>query len=232
MLADLEWGSWHISHESDGFFMYSPDFAACANAQDVWSVAEAHTASLSMLAMLLDRDASSLGVAHVIESFPDSTHKAFYLETSGVVSIRSETFTATDKPPILDGVQVSRTLATLEGDPVYLEISHLLTPNEHMWAINAWKIYELVRSDIGDRTGKPASRALGEHGLRWITDNEFKRFRRTTNSPTVSGPAARHAKLDGDDDSIVPMSRQEVGGFIHKLVKQWARWRYDIPKES
>lgn len=117
-------------------------------------------------------------------------------------------------------------LAALQDDPVLNAIMPLTKHDENLWAINAWKVFELIRHDVEERTAKKRNLALGPDGVGWISDDEFERFERTVNSPDVSGSDARHAVSSRNDASITPMPRSEVAPFINRLVERWVRWRH------
>jgi len=75
--------------------------------------------------------------------------------------------------------------------------------------INLFKIYEIVRDDVGD---------LGERG--WVTKQDIKRFTQTAQSQDALGDAARHASKKYKPHPK-PMSLMEAKSFIRNILLNW-----------
>jgi hypothetical protein len=79
---------------------------------------------------------------------------------------------------------------------------------EQNW-INLYKIYEIVRDDVGDL-----------HRCGWVTKKAIKRFTQTAQSRDALGDAARHAS-DKYKAHPKPMSLSEAKSFIRTILLNW-----------
>jgi len=82
---------------------------------------------------------------------------------------------------------------------------------EQNW-VNLYKIYEIVRDDVGgdDKVVKNG----------WATKNEIKRFTQTAQSRDALGDAARHASAKFKSPSK-PMSLSEAMSLIKIVLENW-----------
>ena len=81
---------------------------------------------------------------------------------------------------------------------------------EQNW-INLYKIYEIVRDDVGD----PSARG-------WVTKKDATRFTQTAQSAETLGDAARHASKKFKPHPQ-PMSIFEAKSFIRVILLKWLR---------
>ena len=102
-------------------------------------------------------------------------------------------------------------LLRLEASNEHLRLAvHFL--NADLSWFNLWKSYENVRDGNG-----------GEKGLvvnGWTTDSEVERFRRTANTRSAVGDAARHAKL-GVPPPPNPIALEEADDYVRGLLLRW-----------
>jgi hypothetical protein len=76
--------------------------------------------------------------------------------------------------------------------------------------IDYYKVLEIIQEDIG---GDPADRG-------YASKRQIVRFRRTANSPTVVGDAARHGR-DRTEPPLDPMTWEEADSLIRSILAAW-----------
>lgn len=205
--------------------MESQHFESCASSGDVWRLSKKCIAIVNLSMGMAADSGYAINDGRVFEMFADGTSHATHFGSASATASASAFARAsggTAKP----GPPLGLMLASMMDDPTLNAITPLTTHDENLWAINAWKTFEIIRRDVMVRTELPRNRALGPKGVGWISDEEFDRFGRSVNSPAVSGSAARHAVPDRDDPSVEPMDHSEVQLFVRTLFERWVHWRY------
>jgi hypothetical protein len=76
-----------------------------------------------------------------------------------------------------------------------------------------YKIYEIVRANVGGQ--KPLE------AKNWVRPSDLSAFSASANLPSISGAAARHARLSGDPKHT--MSLHQARTTINHLVAAWLR---------
>lgn len=102
-------------------------------------------------------------------------------------------------------------LLRLEASNEHLRLALHFLNADVSW-FNLWKSFENVRDGNG-----------GEKGLvvnGWTTDEEVERFRKTANTRSAVGDAARHAKL-GVPPPPNPMALEEADEYVRGLLRRW-----------
>lgn len=84
--------------------------------------------------------------------------------------------------------------------------------NADLSRFNLWKSYENIRDANGGEKGLVVSRRT--------TDEEVERFRRTANTRSAVGDAARHANL-GLPPPPNPMALEEADAYVRGLLLRW-----------
>lgn len=88
---------------------------------------------------------------------------------------------------------------------------------EDQWAVNLYKVFEIVRDDVGGKNQDLINR-------QWATDEELDNFRSVHDSEAI-GRQARHA-VRKQQSPTSPMSEDEARAFIRGVLEQWLRERH------
>lgn len=91
------------------------------------------------------------------------------------------------------------------------KVQHFL--EQDLTAGSMYKIYELIRDDLGEKLNSLAS------------DKQWTRFTRSVNHQEVFGDDARHATLKAEPPTN-PMSLGEAQDFIKKVSDLWFKQKY------
>jgi hypothetical protein len=111
----------------------------------------------------------------------------------------------------------------LVPEPMEARLLRLSESNEHLrvalhflnadlsW-FNLWKSYEVIRDANG------GARSLVVQG--WTSQPELERFRKTANTYSATGDAARHAVI-GEKPPSNPMSVEDADDFVRGMLSRW-----------
>ena len=86
-----------------------------------------------------------------------------------------------------------------------------------------YKLYEIIRSDVGGKT------ALSQK--RWVDEADLIRFTRTADHPSASGRDARHAASNNEPPKV-PMSLEEAKRLIRQVGQSWIEHKLRTPDGS
>jgi hypothetical protein len=129
--------------------------------------------------------------------------------------------------PIRSRAQVFPPTISVDGvvsEPMEAKLLRLEVSNEHLrfalhflnadlsW-FNLWKSYEAIR----DANGGTAASLVATG---WTTSSEVDRFRRTANTYSAVGDAARHAKI-GEPPPANPMGPEEAEDYVRAMLHRW-----------
>ncbi|MFJ3777548.1 hypothetical protein ACIPX0_38240 [Streptomyces sp. NPDC090075] len=79
--------------------------------------------------------------------------------------------------------------------------------------VDLYKLYEIVRSNVGDEKALKATQ--------WVSSGDISAFTASANRPDVSGSEARHARATGAGLPKQTMNLAEGEAFIRRLVEAW-----------
>lgn len=118
------------------------------------------------------------------------------------------------KPPPSPAPDLAR---LAEQHPDVAEVFGLMAGDDVLDWFTLYKVYEIVRHNVGGSNEGEAQRILSEKG--WVLDSQIKVFRDSANSPEISGKAARHGRATrrGTDAMSLPKART----FISELTHCW-----------
>lgn len=104
-------------------------------------------------------------------------------------------------------------LRLVQDHPDVAEVLDILgQPSVSLSWIDLWKVFEIVRHNVG------GGEALAARA--WASRTGAEAFKQSANHPSISGPGARHARRPGIPSGQT-MTLAEGEQFIRKLVVAW-----------
>lgn len=210
LLNDLQDEPIHITKRNEDYYLESPDFYNKTN-QEVFDYAKVWIKKVNYLMKIIHGDNPRFDTNCVQEIDDNGTirHHVFIsvgisagarIKANGVqINANGNIVKSTSKLPILLKINNSEVDKALE-----------LFDNSD-W-INLYKIYEIIKDDLGNE--QEIVNQLG------ISKNELKLFTRTANSRNAIGDKARHATLK-DEPPKTPMSEYYAKEMIKEILNKW-----------
>jgi hypothetical protein len=236
---------WTISNEGDDrFFLQSADFL---NLEDIHAI-RAHARAellpvITGLAALLAGGSRlrsvELGSQFICEDASGNRREGGVTEGSvdfcATARMTIDVTGGKDEPPLRSLEEI---VMGLRREPNVIAVLGLLADSAR-WTHNLWKIWEIVRLDVGDRLAgttsttpqeRDRSSQKGENAIKeklgWLTQEDLNRFK-GIHDPTVTGSLARHA-VQTRPSATNAMAREErARRFVAQLIERWLRWVYD-----
>ena len=115
------------------------------------------------------------------------------------------------KDPSPESLRTSFNLTGL--DKSVDKVLRLLGDDDLSW-VNLYRLYEIVRDDIG------GEKAIVSRG--WCQPEDLRLFRWTANHPEASGDAARHGSRS-ESAPKQPMELSQAQTIIKTMVQKWLR---------
>ncbi len=205
-----------VIEENGSYYLKSSDFDSLSSADEV------RERAITIIKMLNDavkfeihnfRGVSEDGVT-LIE---DDGIRHHHVYIKGSITARSKTsanLTATTSKgtqqiaPRPSNVESLLNLA--KDDKAVADALHFF--RENTW-INLYKVYEIIKDDVGKKD------VIIRNG--WLTKNELNRFTRTAQSRAALGDAARHASNKPPPPQ--PMPFHEAESLIRGVLLSWFR---------
>ncbi len=201
--------------------MVAKGFPEDASPGDVLARAEAQVKVLSGVLMSTNATTKRLSAGGVTQRATDGKRYVYAVATAigrAHVECHAEALRrdASGKfVPIPSPPPRSVTLAELaQADPVVEKVMRLKA-GANDWS-NLFPLFEALKRDAG------GDQALAKKG--WASLTQQKRFRRSVNSPSVAGDAARHGVEDGAPPAN-PMTLAEAREFVDTILDAWLTTR-------
>lgn len=201
-----------IQRDNEHFVLKSRDWVDFTSCEQVRDHTNEILASLNGAAKLSLGSHSSITIGSISKIHNDGSRHTY-------VSVKFVAAPAT----ITISARITRADGTIEefhpADPVvtWMDLSQrdanvkralYLIENDFETWYGLYKVYEVIREDVGDIPGKG-----------WCAQAELKRFTQTANSPEAIGVGARHGKkIPAPPD---PMSLSSAKAFIKNLIYEW-----------
>lgn len=227
--ADLEHLSRHFStgpiavredHQNAGHVYRSSSFDACESSDQVLGVANDELIVLSGILRLVRQSHQNLRTGAVYKYRADGNRDT-YVHLADSIRVHARIGDVTVYATDADGnlieqpAAVPRTVAisalAIEDASVKKAMRLFASVDAQTW-VGLYRLYEVIEADVG---GEHTMRKLG-----WGSANDLKRFKRSANSVSVAGDAARHGK----EQSIPPdhpMTREEATAFVNFVMQAW-----------
>jgi hypothetical protein len=202
-----------VAEEGHAFVLRSPGFDKLTDAGAVRQHAVELVEVLNGLAKITVGDFDAVSVGAVTGDDGSGTHSIFVVdEIKPRGRARGEVIDAATGQPVARG-QASDLLQQCVISLREPNVGHALRvfagPTS---AENLWKVYEIIRDDVGDK------RQL--ENMRLATPDEIERFR-GVHYPSALGERARHAVEPSRPAPGNPMSLEEAQRFIARLLANW-----------
>ncbi|MFC4504085.1 MULTISPECIES: hypothetical protein [Streptomyces] len=211
-------GDPQISKESDGYYLASDDLDGLLD----------ESGRLIEISSLLLRRV--VGVARALDGsfrpvtltgqFTDDNGKHHHVVALATAEVRLKAFavgvvTTADQstpqpPPPPQGPPYMKLIKAKTDVAEVLDI--LGKPTISMTWVDLYKVYEIVRHDVGN------DKALKTKA--WVPESDISAFTGSANRPDVSGSEARHARVAGASPKRT-MTLAEGEAFVRKLVVAW-----------
>ncbi|MEU1027976.1 hypothetical protein [Streptomyces mirabilis] len=215
-----------VGQEEDGYYLSSSELddligdggqllsTATRLLQRVTGVARILDSSfrpVSLPGTFIDDDGTGTGRRHhvVQASTVEVRFKAYAV---GVMVGDGEASTSQPQTPlpVPEGLPYMRLALSHPDVAETLEI--LGKPSVSLTWIDLYKLYEIVRDNLGNEQALKANK--------WVPDGELSAFKASANRPDVSGSGARHARMGGGPPKQT-MNLAEAEAFIRMLVMAW-----------
>jgi len=206
-----------LGRDGERFYLGSPEFDATPDHREVGQLALEYLAVLNGAAVLEWGSSARIDV-DLVEEVRDPLPNILCFDWVEEVDVMEEVVATLHNP---DG-SVAETSSTPNFGPwVRLTQQHAsartvlayLADPELGW-LGLWNVYEIIRQDLG------GEKEIATRGYAPAT--ELDRFRRTANSPSASGPGARHGVERGAPPSD-PMTLSTARELIRALSRVWLR---------
>jgi hypothetical protein len=214
-------GNTRIAKDSEGFYLTSPELDAVADGG----------VQLQEVAQVLVRHVNGVGRVLLPGFEPVSAEGRFdrfaadgSKTTEIVLTVDSIVMRQTVGTPTLsvNGLVVQPPPSPAPGwvdlartNPDVRDIlGYLGRPEGDLDWFDLWKIWEVVREDVG---GLGAVAAKG-----WASEDDLQAFRVSANDPTISGDAARHARQH-QHVAVKVLSLHEGRALVRQVAEAWLR---------
>jgi hypothetical protein len=204
-----------IIKENEAYTLKSVDFSRQSTEDEVRKKASEILSLINGCSMIVLGARRPIEIARVVRVNDDGTRASFVhisarltLVGEAKVRILNRDGTVTEVRPA--DVIPSMLKAAQSSDSV-AKVLRLLGTGTHDWG-HLYKIYELVKNDVGGRS------KIVQNG--WATEIAIKRFTQTANSPAVIGDSARHA-VEPTKPPKNPMSFEEARSLIEGMIHGW-----------
>ncbi|MFT4039852.1 MAG: hypothetical protein QM692_16865, partial [Thermomicrobiales bacterium] len=140
----------------------------------------------------------------------------------------------TPLPPDPFPAQARAALALPEVAEVMTLFAGLTDDN---WPQQAYKVWELVREDVGKAFAKPGSSAFLKIGqsqivnMGWLTQAEASSLK-SVHYQSIVGPSARHAVQEQPPPPTVVRTRAEIMPVLRKMLKRWIQHKNSLPTSA
>ncbi|MFF4362966.1 hypothetical protein ACFY1U_35225 [Streptomyces sp. NPDC001351] len=214
-------GEPRVSKESDGYYLASDELDGLIN--EGGRLLEAASLVLRRV----------VGVARALDSrfrpvaltgqFTDDSGNRHHVAVLGTAEERVKAFDVAvvkfanqSSPPVQQPPPPPQGPLYMELIKTHSDVAEVLgilgKPSVSMTWVDLYKVYEIVRHNVGN---DKALRAKG-----WVPDSDISAFTGSANRPDVSGSEARHARLPGASPKRT-MKLTEGEAFIRTLVVAW-----------
>jgi hypothetical protein len=204
-----------VIKDEHGFWLRSSEFTALAEANDVLVRARAFLAIINGAGKVFLSGYQAVEASNVVQIGDDGLRRNFvFLEASikSRSSVSAEVTLSGGTPAPQPAPPKDTTFAAIVAQAeVYVRRALAFFDRDHSW-VNLYKVYELIRADVG-----------GEMFIKgWTTKGEANRFTQTANSAGAVGDDARHAVEDTQPPKK-PMALSEAEQFVRSLLAAWIR---------
>jgi hypothetical protein len=213
-LAELFYsGSVRVVADGDSHYITADQFTEHNTALTVWAQAECLLDRANGVARMYAPSCHLVRLSGAVTQ-PDGKKNVF-LEAHSA-EIRAEALAAKTttggvaETPVAPGPAY---VEMAEQDPDAADVLKLLALPEHLDWVTLYKIYEIIRSNVGGNQSL-AQRDLG-------TASNLDAFSVSANRPDVSGDGARHARVPGDRPPKRTMTLKEARDFVSQLAHAW-----------
>lgn len=210
-----------VSDEGGGGFVYASDeFETCSTAEEVFAIAERELCVLSGI-LKICRGSHEPLLAGAVYKRNAAGGRDVFVQIRDSLQIRAEvgdvTLTVTDcrGNVVTNHSPPPRTIAIARlapKDGAVAKAMRLLSAEDSQTWAGLYRIYEVVEADVG---GEAALKTRG-----WGSSGDLKRFKRSANSVTVAGDAARHGK-EFSSPPANPMSQEQAVAYVNYVVSGW-----------
>ncbi|NJD78871.1 MAG: hypothetical protein FIB08_17550 [Candidatus Methanoperedens sp.] len=203
-----------ITQYRNEFILKSTDFNLLKDADDVRNKANEILSQINGAAKLALGMRKPVTVASVGKINDDGTVYGF-VSIPSPINLRTSVSASLTAP---DGtIQESH-----QGDPIPSWITvaqhdinvakalRLFGKDINDW-VNLYRIYEVIESDVGDKS------SIINKG--WATENAIRRFKHTANSPGAIGDEARHGNQTPPPKD--PMALSEAKSLVETILRNW-----------
>ncbi|MGW6962386.1 hypothetical protein [Streptomyces chartreusis] len=216
-----------VSKEEDGYYLSSSQLdglmddggrlfeAATRLLQKVTGVARVLDSSfrpVSLTGTFMEDGGTGTGRRHhVVQA--DTAEARFKAYAAGVVTSEGEV-PERQSPPPPPPPEGPPYLQLALGHPDVAEALEILgKPSVSLTWVDLYKVYEIVRHNVGDDKALKAKQ--------WVSSGDLSAFTASANRPDVSGSDARHARPTGAGMPKRTMTLAEGQDFIRRLVVAW-----------
>ncbi|MGW2783406.1 hypothetical protein ACWC3X_19470 [Streptomyces populi] len=211
-------GDPQVSKETDGYYLASDDLDGLIGEGDhlveiaslllrrVVGVARALDGSFRPVA-LTGQFTDNNGKHHHVVGLATAEIR-FKAIAAGVVTTADQSLPQPPPPP-----QVPPYMQLIKANVEVAEVLDILgKPTVSMTWVDLYKVYEIVRHDVGNDKALKAKA--------WVPESDISAFTGSANRPDVSGSEARHARVSGASPKRT-MTLAEGEAFVRKLVVGW-----------
>jgi len=214
MLCSSELG---VIEENGKFYLRAAKFDTLSSLYDVRAQAKALLQYLNGAAKLESQSFQTVELGSAVKE-GDKVHRVLELGVgwsrswgSTIIVKHGEQVPSKSPEEENELTAVERYMVVAKECPEVAKVLGLLASEETTSWGTLYKVYEVVRSDVGGAMYKNE----------WIGESEERLFKRTANSPVAIGDEAARHGYQKEQPPPNPMSLTQARSLIANLVKRW-----------
>lgn len=220
LAGQMNQGDDRVERDGEDYVLWAAGFNALTDAEAVLKRAEEIIARANGAAKMLSGSFHTVRVDLVTRVHGDGRRQRFMFASGGatvrarasaVCHVTGGVVDNTPAPP----TDLERWTALAERNSRVQDVLRLVETQGLDW-VNLYRIYEIVREDVGGRfAGKLQIINNG-----WATRDEIELFVKTSCNPDAVGDEARHG-VATEDAPADPMPLSQAENLIRHIVYQW-----------
>ncbi len=203
-----------VVEENGYFYLTSEEFRSYSNERDVLAHATEILKVINGIAKLEIQNWENVKAKDVVRKDSQGKYSRFLtgnLRPRGNVTFKITRADGTVEEPLAPKNTLASFFDISGKDANVKKALRIFGGRENTWS-NLYNIYEIIESDVGGKS------IIVNNG--WCSSNKIENFKRTANSTTAIGDAARHGK-ETTVPPPSPMPSDEAKMIIENMLKQW-----------